>query len=329
MSRITSSISKIFHTSPNITTQSLQSPLNPEPLAQKKGAYFPLRYLTDMFKFIDAHRRQLSVFTYDDMDLKDGRDHATSYKSEYDAWHQRIAADPQASEKAHLLFQYDIDRSTNCMHALLSAPEHDTVPANVMLFNERVDRWRLQSLGELGTTEYPLNDDLLRRRQSEGFVIGYHTNAYELGGHDTARALEVFDRDMTAMSEKYGVRFFSAHGGVPDANGKNNNTLPYHPDWIDRSVWVHNGINLRFDGVFSDGGHNSPKRDPAGRDLRRFFETMRPGKRYRMLLHPQYYGDDFGVSKRFVGTPWYDDMIRTARQQPDRSLWENVKLNIR
>ena len=323
MSRITSFISRIFHTTPDVVPQ---SDITAEPLTQKSGAYFPLTYLTDMFKFIGAHSDQLSVFTYDDMDLPDGRDHASGYQTEYQAWHKRIAADPSARKKAHLLFQYDIDARTERMHSLIDAPEHDSVPVNIMLFNERVDRYRLRTSGELGTTEYPLDEELLRRRQGEGFVIGYHTNAYELGGHNTERALEVFDRDMTAMSRAYGTRFFSAHGGVPDAQGKNNNTLPYHPDWIDRSVWVHNGINLRFDGVFSDGGHNSPKRDPQNRDLRQFFETLQPDKRYRILLHPQYYGTDYGVSKRFIGTPWYDDMIRAARQKPERSLWENVKL---
>jgi len=293
------------------------------------GVYFPLRYLTDMMRFISQNSDCLQVLTYQDLDVRDGHEHANNYHAEYLAWNARVAADPVANCKAHVLLQYDIDRSTDLMHALLASPEHDKVPANIMLFNERVDRWRLRSSGELCTTEYPLDEALLRRRQSEGFVIGYHTNAYELGGHDTDRALEIFDRDMTAMSEKYGTRFFSAHGGVPDAKGKNNNALPYHPDWIDRSIWVHNGVNLRFDGVFSDGGHNSPKRDPKNRDLRQFFETLQPGKRYRMLLHPQYYGDDYGVSRRFLGTPWYDDMIRTAQQQPERSLWENVKLNIK
>ena len=326
MSRITSFISKIFRTNPDILPQ---LPITASTLVQQSGAYFPLNYLTDMFKFIDANSDKLSVFTYEDMHISGGQDNASGYQAEFKAWHQRIAADPTASKKAHLLIQYDIDARTDRMHSLIASPEHDKVPANIMLFNERVDRKRLKTTGELCTTEYPLDEALLRRRQSEGFVIGYHTNAYELGGHDTDRALEIFDRDMTAMSEKYGTRFFSAHGGVPDAKGKNNNALPYHPDWIDRSIWVHNGVNLRFDGVFSDGGHNSPKRDPKNRDLRQFFETLQPGKRYRMLLHPQYYGDDYGVSRRFLGTPWYDDMIRTAQQQPERSLWENVKLNIK
>lgn len=279
-----------------------------------------------MFEFIKAHPAHFSILTYAHLDVENGRDHASGYLQEYKTWHQRVAADPHARKQAHILFQYDIDGQTKRADALLAAPEHDKVPANVMIFNERVDRWRLQSIGEVATTPYALDRDLLLRRQKEGFVIGYHTNAYELAGHNVDKALEIFDRDMTTLSQAYGTRFFSAHGGVPDAEGNNNNTLPYHPDWIDRAVWVHNGHNLRFDGVFSDGGHNSPKRDPKKRDLRRFFETMQPGKRYRILLHPQYYGIDYGVSKRFVGTPWYDDLIGQALKNPKQSTWSNVRL---
>lgn len=291
-----------------------------------EGIYFPLQYLLDMFSFIRQNAEFLNVLTYEDLGIQDGHGYKSNFEAEYLAWTAHVAAVPAAYQKAHILLQYDIDRAPERLHALLAAPEHDKVPANVMIFNERVDRWRLQSIGEVATTPYALDRDLLLRRQKEGFVIGYHTNAYELAGHNVDKALEIFDRDMTTLSQAYGTRFFSAHGGVPDAEGNNNNTLPYHPDWIDRAVWVHNGHNLRFDGVFSDGGHNSPKRDPKKRDLRRFFETMQPGKRYRILLHPQYYGIDYGVSKRFVGTPWYDDLIGQALKNPKQSTWSNVRL---
>lgn len=297
-----------------------------EPLSPRTGAYFPLQFLTDMFEFINKNHASLNVFTYNQLNIIDGRDYATGYQKEYDSWQRKIAAHHELRNKAHLLIQYDIDSRVERSNALLENSAHDGIPANIMIFWKRVDRWRLQATGEVVTTEYAIDQALLRRRQGEGFVIGYHNNAYELAGHDASRALEIFNRDMTAMSEAYGTRFFSAHGGVPDAKGNNNNTMPYHPDWIDRAIWVHNGVNLRFDGAFSDGGHNSAKRNPENRDLRRFFETMQPGKRYRILLHPQYYGSDYGVSKRFAGTPWYDEMMHTIQENPGQSLWHNVKL---
>jgi len=335
MSRITSFISKIFGSQAN-TNASRHAPLEDNPYAEPglvdadvsptSGAYFPLTYLTDMFKFIDAHSDRLSIMTYNDLAGDSFTDYAQNYATEFKAWNDKIKSDPDASKKAHLLFQYDIDNRTERMADLLSHPAHDSVPANIMLFNERIDRRRFKNTGVVATTDYDIHADLLRKRQAEGFVIGYHCNAYELAGHDTDKAMEIFDRDMTRFQTDFGSRVFSAHGGVPDAKGKNNNGLPYHPDWIGKAIWVHNGVNLRFHGVFSDGGHNSPKRDPQGRDIRDFFETLQPGKRYRMLLHPQYYGVDYGVSKRFAGTPWYDRMIWQSRKEPHRSLWDDVTL---
>ena len=70
--------------------------------------------------------------------------------------------------------------------------------------------------------------------------------------------------------------------------------------------WVHNGMSPYFDGNYSDGGINSMKRDPAKRDLRDFVKTLKRGRRYRILTHPQYYHSPCGRSPRLSGTGWYE-----------------------
>lgn len=295
-------------------------------LSGKSGSYFPRRYLTDMFRFIEANNDKLSVNTYEDLEFPTLEDARLNYPSEYSHWTKKVKADPAKARKAHIFLQYDIDSRPERLHGLLKEETHTAVPANIMIFNRRIDRRHLKNTGVVRTTQYDLDEALLKSSQKRGFVIGYHTNAYELAGFDVERALKVFDEDMTALNTRFGVRFFSAHGGVPDQDGRNNNGLPYHPAWRKKAIWVHNGISLRFAGSFSDGGHNSPARDPEGRDLRRLFEKMEPGRRYRILLHPQYYDIDFNISERFTGTAWYDDILAQHQRNPSDSLWKNVTL---
>ncbi len=127
-------------------------------------------------------------------------------------------------------------------------------PANVMIFNKRIDRRRLKTTGELAFTDYDLDDDLLRTLSDQGFVVGYHMNAHEQALFDIDRALDLFDRDVRELSERFPINFFSAHGGVPGPDGRNNNGMPFHPDWQTKLRWVHNGHSPKFSSSLAMAG---------------------------------------------------------------------------
>lgn len=292
-------------------------------LDSRRGAYFPRRFLTEFFELVADPGSNIEVITYSDFAWQPADDFKKGYRAEWHAWQQQIKDGTRDPEKSYLVLQYDVDSRPERTLELLQEPSHGHVPANIMIFNKRVDRRHLKNTRELRFTEYDLDDDLFRTLEDKGFVIGYHTNAYEQSVFEVERALELFDRDVKELKERFNIDFFSAHGGVAAPDGRNNNGLPFHPAWTNRLKWVHNGCSPKFDGQFSDGGHNSPKRDPQGRDLRDFVQKFRPGKRYRMLLHPQYYDNQYRRSPRFAGTPWYDEMLE--RSEAGKSLWDAVR----
>lgn len=296
-----------------------------ELLSKRAGAYFPRRYITDFFRFIESHAADISVITYDDLPWGNDWNFAGGYPQERMAWDAQLASGERDPNKAYLLLQYDVDSFPERSMELLREPMHAVCPSNIMIFNKRIDRQRLKSTGKLAYTDYDLNDDLLRTLCKKGFVVGYHMNVHEQALFDIDAALQIFDRDVRELSKRFPIEFFSAHGGVPDPNGRNNKDMPFHPEYQKKLRWVHNGHSLRFDGQFSDGGHNSPKHDPAVRDVRDFVRRFKPGKRYRVLLHPQYYSHNPVLSERYSGTPWYDELMRQG-VSPSESLWRDVKL---
>ena len=289
-------------------------------LDSRSGAYFPRRLLTEFFDFIADPASGIQAITYADFAWRETDDFNAGYPAEWRAWQGELKDGTRDPDKAYLVLQYDVDSRPERTLGLLREPSHQRVPANIMIFNKRVDRRHLKNTGELRFTEYDLDDRLFHDLEKRGFVIGYHTNAYEQSVFAVDEALKVFDRDVRELQKRFNIEFFSAHGGVAGPDGKNNNGIPFHPDWTTRLKWVHNGCSPKFDGQFSDGGHNSPKRDPQGRDLREFVKGFRPGKRYRLLVHPQYYDTEYRRSPRFAGTPWYDEMLE--RSEAGKSLWD-------
>ena len=296
-------------------------------LSPRAGAYFPRRYVTDFFRFLQKHETDLEVLTYADLPWGDDWDFAGGYPAERKAWEAQLASGERDPNKAYILLQYDADSFPERSMELLREPTQALCPANVMIFNKRIDRRRLKLTGELAYTDYDLDDGLLDSLCRQHFVVGYHMNVHEQALFDMDRALKIFDQDVRELSERFPIKFFSAHGGVPGPDGRNNNGIPFHSDWQKKLRWVHNGHSPKFHSQFSDGGHNSPKLDPANRDLRDFVRKFKPGNRYRILLHPQYYSDTPLPSERYSGTAWYDEMMHESVATPTESLWKHVKLS--
>ena len=277
-------------------------------LDTKSGAYFPIVYLTQLYDFLDAKKDLYNIINYDDLKWEVS-DESKHFDREWENWKQHISCNHQMQNKIHILIQYDIDSFAWRTNQLLKHPSHKGIKANVMIFKDRINRLKLQHLNDVALTKYEIDIEFLKANQNKEFLVGYHTNAYERSKHEMHLAQNIFEQDIEALREHFEIRYFSAHGGIPDKNNVNNNQLKLPKLKKLNIKWVHNGGGPKFHGEYSDGGHFSERLNPEERDLRDFIKTMQPGQRYRILIHPQYYCNDFEVSARYTGTEWYDKML--------------------
>ncbi|HXK39212.1 MAG TPA: hypothetical protein VJ837_00015 [Candidatus Paceibacterota bacterium] len=263
----------------------------------------------------------IQILTYDDLPWRDDFDYESGYPSEQARW----AAVPRRDEFIHVLLQHDVDTRPERTLQVLQHEERLQLPSNVMIFNKRIDRQHLRKRGELRYTDYPLDFTYLQHLQDQQrFVIGYHSNSFERGLWNVDRALEIFEQDVAELRTTFRINYFSPHGGTPSPHdGRNNSDVPIPQSLRSSLRWVSNKHGPRLIS-FSDGGINSPKRDPNLRDLRDFVATWKRGERYRVLTHPQYYNDPFGPSPRMLEAEWYRKVLDTYGR--GESGWTNVQI---
>lgn len=284
-------------------------------------AYFPFEYVCGFLRLLRAWPL-VRVVTYADLPWGDDYN-PDGYPDELRRWQQ--SADPNAIT---VVLQHDVDDAPRRTWALIEEERRMGLRANVLIFNRCIDAMHLTEVGEVRTAPYPTNDPLLLGAQNEGFVIGYHQNAYEQAGHDAGKAARIFEDDVAALRERgFAAKFFVPHGGAPGPDGTNNHSLTIPPSLARDIRWVYNRRGPRFHGSYSDGAinvaHTRLRRiDPAKRDLRDFVRTWRPGRRYRVLLHPQYYDTPFEVAANLAGTAWYPALLDAHER--GESGWEQV-----
>ena len=288
--------------------------------------YFPFEYLMDFFNFLCTNKNTIEFITYDDLPWGDDYDFENNYPSEYKNWREELRRGVRDNSKIYVLIQHDVDSSPERSLALIREEERLQIPANIMIFNRRVNRKYLKSAGRLLYTDYELDHEYLANLQEEKkFVVAYHSNAYDQSLYDKKEALRIFEEDVIALRKLYRINYFSPHGGPSCPDGLSNNCLPI-PEALRTSLrWVHNRKKVRFDGEYSDGGLNNPRRNPGGRDLRDFVRKWERGKRYRILIHPQYYHTPWKVSRRLRGTPWYDNLLERYSLGKGLSAWDDVR----
>jgi len=280
-----------------------------------------------MFDFFQRNSDKIQVITYQDIfSESDDYNYREGYPTEKSQWLNGIKANKIDASKAYVLLQYDIDSQPQRTMDLLNHPSHENVPANIMRFAQRVDRRLLKTTDKLEYTEYPLDTELLNRLCKKRFLVGYHSNCYERSHHDNTLAPQILEQDIQSLQKEHDISFYTAHGGIPCQNKKNNRDVIPLEKTAEQVRWVHNGATPFFNKQFSDGGHNSPLRDPIDRDLRDFIRNIEPGGRYRILIHPQYYANNFSLSKRYSGTSWYDSMAQETQNNEIYDSWQDVKL---
>ena len=291
-----------------------------------EAGYYPLEYYEDLLRFLDRHKSEIEIITYEDFAWGDDHDHERGYPEEWARWQASLSDGTRDPEKIYLVIQHDVDAQPERTNDALRLEASLGIRSNVMLFNRRVNRRHMQATGQLQYDDkYQLDFDLFAELQGQGFVFCYHSNPYEQAGFDPRRAMQVFEEDVRSLRERFNVKYFSPHGGARGPDGKSNNSLGIPTSLQGDIRWVANRCTPRFQASFSDGGPNSPKRDPNTRDLRDFARSWKRGGRYRILTHPQYYHTPCGRSERLAEAQWYRDMLE--RYATGRSgLWEEVVL---
>lgn len=286
--------------------------------------YIPFGYHAEFIDYLADQPELFQVITYNDLKWQDGDSAELSYPAEKLAWDRAVQSGELDDSKIYVLIQHDVDSQPQRTINLVRHEAMRGIPSNVMIFNRRVDRRHYLATGELEYTEYDLDLDFLEQVQQQGFVIGYHMNAYEQSKYNPELARKIFREDIEVLSQYLDIKFFSAHGGSPGPDQINNRDLDIS-ELHTNLLWVHNGRTPLFDLNYSDGGINSVNRDPAKRDLREFVKLWRRGKRYRVLTHPQYYHDPVGRSPRLSGTSWYEEILHIYSEPHQSKAWRDVQ----
>lgn len=286
------------------------------------AGYFPLKYFADFLGLLAGCRDTVEFITYDDLPWGDDEDYRGGYPLEYARWQAQLASGERSRDKAYVLIQHDVDNHPERTLRMLDVEHALGVRSNVMLFQRRVDRRHYEATGEMREKPYAPDFAAFARYQQAGFVMAYHANAYEQSCFDRARAERIFHDDVTFLRGHFPVRYFSAHGGCKDAEGHSNNHFEPATAELAPLRWVHNRYTVRFARTFSDGGINNRNRHPEEKNLCEFLRQVRPGLRYRVLVHPQYYADEYAPSPVLRGVPWYDEILDFYGREPDGDYWQ-------
>lgn len=270
----------------------------------------PLAYYEGLLDLLAADPR-IRTITYADLPwalLDRPQDH---YPREWRRWQRH--ADP---DTIYVVLQHDVDASPERTLRVVELEAERGLRSSVMVFNRHHDRQRLARDGVLEFRPYDLDVPRLQQLEQSGFVVGYHSCAVEQSGWDLERAKEQFVTDVRELRESFDIRFFNPHGGVPGPGGVNNRSIVVPRGT--RVRWVSNRHGCRWDAGYSDGAlyGDTPL---AERDLRDFVRTWQPGRRYRVLTHPQYYGATEPVEE-FADDPWYRELF--GRSPAD--IWRDV-----
>lgn len=288
-------------------------------------SYLPLDYFADFVRFLDRRRAEIEVITYDDLAWSDDWDYRGHYPLEAAAWRSALRAGKRDPHKAYVLLQHDVDSHPQRTLDVLKVEADLGIRSNVMIFNRRMDRKHLNRTGEVRERTYFPDYGALKEYEKMGFVIGYHCNAYERSGYSREEAKRMMCEDIDELQRNFSLHYMSAHGGPVGPDGKSNNSLEMPSALACRVRWVHNGYGIFVDAGYSDGGISSGRRPAESFDLRPFVRALRPGGRYRILTHPQYYAKKPRANPS-LRAAWYEEVLASYAATPPRNVWDNIEL---
>ena len=243
----------------------------------------------------------------------------------------------QAEEESRkaVLLQYDVDARPDISTEMIKLHMQYGVPANVMIFREKIFDWKLKRDGIIEVDDtYQLDFDILAKFASQGGVIGYHCNAYDRSGDNMERAIEIFHDDIDELRKYIDIKFFSMHGGHVTSSGNFNGNMQIAPYLKKLGLtWVHNGHSVYFHSNWADGSASNPRYRTECSDPLDFIASTKSGERCRLLFHPQYYNDqtdthfDFPILQDQGWVYRTRDIVESG-QFEGKSYWHNRYSNV-
>ena len=277
---------------------------------------FPGYYLNSFYRMLMDPENDIEVLTYADLTFGGDDEYEQNYPKEREIWLQSLSDGSRDPSKKYVFIQHDVDHAPERTNEMLEFQSSLGLRSNVMIFNKPVNRSLLQKSDVLQLEDYEIDIPLYLELQKKGWVFGYHSNAYERAHFDQQDAQRIFIEDVKELrSTGLAIEFYCPHGGVRDSNGNTNNSINTPESLRSSLKWTLNKHTIKFDGSFSDGGFKS-RDDWDYLDLRRFVEKWEPGKRYRILFHPQYYGgDDFSPFEPMLKSEWYAEICSMKKEE--------------
>lgn len=255
----------------------------PECPQKEPKSNFPLGFYKKFLR--EINRLGIRVITYADIfDQSDDWDYKRHYPEEEAQWRDRSSKD-----ETYLLIQHDVDNHPDFTKRIVAMEAAYGIRSNIFLFNHRYTENGPDSA-------YEVDHEFFREAQKNGFVIGYHQNAFALAGFDLDRAIEQYRSDVNALRNRYDIRFVVPHGGVGavvDGRQTHNFDVPMPDEFEGNLRWVYNRYGVRFARRWSDGGlrkTRDPRRIKDFDIIQNFLYRLKPGTRNFCLVHPQRWG---------------------------------------
>ncbi|MDD5177486.1 MAG: hypothetical protein PHQ05_13800 [Sterolibacterium sp.] len=262
----------------------------------------PLLHYESIIKSLASDSR-VEFITYDDLDWGDDYNYTESYPVEFARWRDSLKNGQRDPEKIYLLLQHDCDSGPLSTMQMAALEASYSAKSSIMLFN----KWKgFKGVGE--PEIYPNDWESIRKLKALGFVFGYHCNSLENCNYAIGKVFEEFDADVRELSEKLGeISFFSPHGCRADSFGNVNASFEYPLHSEHKIRWVHNKHSVKFNGYYSDGGLATRLAKGGDKllDLESWIDKLVPGRRYRALIHAQYYSNEYHKPVSGATDDWY------------------------
>ncbi len=278
----------------------------PDDPASEPGANFPLGFYEDFLRAIK--QRGITVLTFDDIfEGSDDWDYQSNYVAEFKHW-QKHRRDPA---QTYLVIQHDVDNHPHFTSRMVAMEHIYGIRSNIFIFRNRYSR-------KQANPEYPVDHDFFQAAAQQGFVIGYHQNAFQLTDFKMDEAVQRYRSDVAELRELYDIRYVVPHGGVgAEVNGKmlHNYSVPMPEELRTNLRWVFNGHGVRFTRRWSDGGMRRTRDRKKIREynlIEKFVDQLKPGTRNFCLIHPQRWGFNIEVDANpvLVDEQWYQQLCR-------------------
>ena len=284
---------------------------------------FPIYYYEGLVDLLGEYNDLFETITYKELDFGEDRDFEKLYPGEYDNWIAK--RNPQ---KIYVILHHDLDAGALGLKEMTDLERKNGLRSVLSVQVDAVNGTVLSQQGKVEKFPFPEDDALLIELEKEGFEIMYHGNALEKAVYDFELAENIFWEDLATLREKFEIVSYNPHGGAQGPNGEHNKDIVVRKAFESGDLkWVGSRYGVWFTDGLSDGGHYGIK-TPEDFDFRDLFCRMIKGKRYRVHIHPLYYGTEVTPSPVFNGTKWYDDMLKVYEGGSNRSFWDPVRKHL-